>query len=92
MCYLYSDLYYVAVLYIVLSKHYMIMVKKKEENVNVITVQDDCFVFPPAQSERLLTLWTCYDLGAMATKVRRHDTRVHPYQRIVTADRGQFSL
>ncbi|XP_061553275.1 protein quaking-A isoform X4 [Phycodurus eques] len=31
-------------------------------------------------------------LGAMATKVRRHDTRVHPYQRIVTADRGQFSL
>ncbi|KPP62714.1 hypothetical protein Z043_119086, partial [Scleropages formosus] len=25
--------------------------------------------------------------GAMATKVRRHDTRVHPYQRIVTADR-----
>ncbi|XP_033967015.1 protein quaking-A isoform X1 [Pseudochaenichthys georgianus] len=30
--------------------------------------------------------------GAMASKVRRHDTRVHPYQRIVTADRGQFSL
>ncbi|KAI3367630.1 hypothetical protein L3Q82_026476, partial [Scortum barcoo] len=34
--------------------------------------------------------------GAMATKVRRHDTRVHPYQRIVTADRvyssaGSFS-
>eukprot|EP00062_Callorhinchus_milii_P010012 gi/632954440/ref/XP_007892965.1/ PREDICTED: protein quaking-A-like isoform X5 [Callorhinchus milii] len=24
---------------------------------------------------------------AMATKVRRHDSRVHPYQRIVTADR-----
>lgn len=48
--------------------------------------------FSPFQSERFLTLWTCYDLGAMATKVRRHDTRVHPYQRIVTADRGQFSL
>lgn len=64
----------------------MIMVK----NVNVITVKDDCF--SPAQSERFLTLWTCYNLGAMATKVRRHDTRVHPYQRIVTADRGQFSL
>lgn len=31
-------------------------------------------------------------VGAMATKVRRHDTRVHPYQRIVTADRGQFRL
>lgn len=61
--------------------------------MNVITVKDDCFFFsPPAQSERLLTLWTCYNLGAMATKVRRHDTRVHPYQRIVTADRGQFSL
>ncbi|XP_031436427.1 protein quaking-A isoform X4 [Clupea harengus] len=27
-------------------------------------------------------------LGAMASKVRRHDTRVHPYQRIVTADRA----
>ncbi|KAI1895069.1 hypothetical protein AGOR_G00102480 [Albula goreensis] len=27
-------------------------------------------------------------LGAMATKVRRHDSRVHPYQRIVTADRA----
>uniref|UniRef100_A0A4W3J9K1 QKI, KH domain containing, RNA binding a n=1 Tax=Callorhinchus milii TaxID=7868 RepID=A0A4W3J9K1_CALMI len=27
-------------------------------------------------------------MGAMATKVRRHDSRVHPYQRIVTADRG----
>ncbi|XP_060789611.1 protein quaking-A isoform X1 [Neoarius graeffei] len=26
--------------------------------------------------------------GAMATKVRRHDSRVHPYQRIVTADRA----
>ncbi|GAA6102600.1 protein quaking-A isoform X1 [Tachysurus ichikawai] len=38
-----------------------------------------------------LTLWTCYDLGAMATKVRRHDSRVHPYQRIVTADRGEIS-
>uniref|UniRef100_A0A8C2HZE8 QKI, KH domain containing, RNA binding a n=1 Tax=Cyprinus carpio TaxID=7962 RepID=A0A8C2HZE8_CYPCA len=26
--------------------------------------------------------------GAMATKVRRHDSRVHPYQRIVTTDRA----
>lgn len=48
--------------------------------------------FSLPQSEWFLTLWTCCDLGAMATKVRRHDTRVHPYQRIVTADRGQFSL
>ncbi|XP_072493822.1 KH domain-containing RNA-binding protein QKI isoform X10 [Notamacropus eugenii] len=29
-------------------------------------------------------------LGAVATKVRRHDMRVHPYQRIVTADRGSI--
>ncbi|XP_063039900.1 protein quaking-A isoform X6 [Engraulis encrasicolus] len=29
-------------------------------------------------------------LGAMASKVRRHDQRVHPYQRIVTADRGPW--
>ncbi|XP_075452835.1 KH domain-containing RNA-binding protein QKI isoform X3 [Ascaphus truei] len=27
--------------------------------------------------------------GAVATKVRRHDMRVHPYQRIVTADRDE---
>ncbi|XP_029927145.1 protein quaking isoform X3 [Myripristis murdjan] len=27
-------------------------------------------------------------LGAVAAKVRRHDMRVHPYQRVVTADRG----
>ncbi|XP_041703081.1 protein quaking-A isoform X4 [Coregonus clupeaformis] len=27
-------------------------------------------------------------LGAMATKVRRYDSRVHPYQRTVTADRA----
>ncbi|XP_035281647.1 protein quaking-A [Anguilla anguilla] len=26
--------------------------------------------------------------GAMASKVRRHDSRVHPYQRIVTTDRA----
>ncbi len=29
--------------------------------------------------------------GAVATKVRRHEMRVHPYQRVVTADRGWFS-
>ncbi|XP_077204147.1 KH domain-containing RNA-binding protein QKI isoform X8 [Paroedura picta] len=29
-------------------------------------------------------------LGAVATKVRRHDMRVHPYQRIVTADRDEI--
>ncbi|CAG01998.1 unnamed protein product, partial [Tetraodon nigroviridis] len=27
-------------------------------------------------------------LGAMTTKVRRHDKRIHPYQRVVTPDRG----
>ncbi|MXQ92588.1 hypothetical protein E5288_WYG005687 [Bos mutus] len=31
-------------------------------------------------------------LGAVATKVRRHDMRVHPYQRIVTADRAHLYL
>uniref|UniRef100_A0A0E9QNP0 Protein quaking putative nuclear localisation signal domain-containing protein n=1 Tax=Anguilla anguilla TaxID=7936 RepID=A0A0E9QNP0_ANGAN len=35
-----------------------------------------------------LTLLTCCNPGAMASKVRRHDSRVHPYQRIVTTDRG----
>uniref|UniRef100_W5NID5 QKI, KH domain containing, RNA binding 2 n=1 Tax=Lepisosteus oculatus TaxID=7918 RepID=W5NID5_LEPOC len=28
-----------------------------------------------------------FHFGAVATKVRRHDMRVHPYQRVVTADR-----
>lgn len=46
-----------------------------------------CFV---SWAEPCLTLWTCCNLGAMATKVRRHDSRVHPYQRIVTTDRGQL--
>ncbi|XP_029933928.1 protein quaking-B isoform X2 [Myripristis murdjan] len=27
-------------------------------------------------------------LGAMTTKVRRHDMRIHPYQRVVTTDRA----
>ncbi|KAG7222277.1 hypothetical protein INR49_027281 [Caranx melampygus] len=27
-------------------------------------------------------------LGAMTTKVRRHDKRIHPYQRVVTTDRA----
>ncbi|XP_067416891.1 KH domain-containing RNA-binding protein QKI isoform X3 [Emydura macquarii macquarii] len=31
-------------------------------------------------------------LGAVATKVRRHDMRVHPYQRIVTADRAGVAI
>ncbi|XP_054652648.1 protein quaking-A isoform X3 [Dunckerocampus dactyliophorus] len=48
--------------------------------------------YPIEHSAVLVQATCCYNLGAMATKVRRHDTRVHPYQRIVTADRGQFSL
>lgn len=34
--------------------------------------------------------WQCQWLlaGAMTTKVRRHDKRIHPYQRVVTPDRG----
>ncbi|XP_072230178.1 protein quaking-B isoform X3 [Leuresthes tenuis] len=29
--------------------------------------------------------------GAMTTKVRRHDKRIHPYQRVVTTDRGSLA-
>lgn len=34
--------------------------------------------------------WRCQWLlaGAMTTKVRRHDKRIHPYQRVVTPDRA----
>ncbi|KAG5831554.1 hypothetical protein ANANG_G00304920 [Anguilla anguilla] len=35
-----------------------------------------------------LSLYFGFHTCAVATKVRRHDLRVHPYQRIVTADRA----
>ncbi|XP_041827669.1 protein quaking-A isoform X1 [Melanotaenia boesemani] len=55
---------------------------------------DGSLFYPGAGVLDAATMSHSQDLlkGAMATKVRRHDTRVHPYQRIVTADRGQFSL
>ncbi|XP_063077653.1 protein quaking-B isoform X1 [Engraulis encrasicolus] len=40
----------------------------------------------PIDSSGVLGTSVC--LGAMTTKVRRHDMRVHPYQRVVTADRA----
>ena len=77
------------------------MFLKKKENVNVMTCakkkKDEMknpkhvmLFFPLLKVNGGLTFRTCYDLGAMASKVRRHDSRVHPYQRIVTPDRGQF--
>ncbi|KAM9708379.1 protein quaking-A isoform 3-T3 [Menidia menidia] len=56
--------------------------------------QDGSFFYPGVGMFDAASMSHSQDLlkGAMATKVRRHDTRVHPYQRIVTADRGQFSL
>ncbi|XP_041418103.1 protein quaking-B isoform X4 [Xenopus laevis] len=46
------------------------------------------YTLAPATSILEYPIETSGVLGAVATKVRRHDMRVHPYQRIVTADRA----
>ncbi|KAM4772231.1 KH domain-containing RNA-binding protein QKI isoform 2-T2 [Rhinophrynus dorsalis] len=46
------------------------------------------YTLTPATSILEYPIETSGVLGAVATKVRRHDMRVHPYQRIVTADRA----
>ncbi|XP_034069477.1 protein quaking-B isoform X1 [Gymnodraco acuticeps] len=43
----------------------------------------------PIDSTGVLVPSSCvFAAGAMTTKVRRHDKRIHPYQRVVTPDRG----
>ncbi|XP_066522872.1 protein quaking-A isoform X2 [Hoplias malabaricus] len=49
--------------------------------------QQDALFYTPAFNGALSPVHDSLR-GAMATKVRRHDSRVHPYQRIVTADRA----
>ncbi|XP_053316202.1 KH domain-containing RNA-binding protein QKI isoform X6 [Spea bombifrons] len=46
------------------------------------------YTLAPATSILEYPIETSGVLGAVATKVRRHDMRVHPYQRIVTSDRA----
>ncbi|XP_016890104.1 protein quaking-B isoform X2 [Cynoglossus semilaevis] len=42
----------------------------------------------PIDSTGVLVSSPCVFAGAMTTKVRRHDKRIHPYQRVVTTDRA----
>ncbi|XP_028990144.1 protein quaking-B isoform X1 [Betta splendens] len=43
----------------------------------------------PIDSTGVLVPSSCvFAAGAMTTKVRRHDKRIHPYQRVVTTDRA----
>ncbi|KAJ4940384.1 hypothetical protein JOQ06_026687 [Pogonophryne albipinna] len=43
----------------------------------------------PIDSTGVLVPSSCvFAAGAMTTKVRRHDKRIHPYQRVVTPDRA----
>ncbi|XP_044145292.1 protein quaking isoform X2 [Bufo gargarizans] len=54
----------------------------------IYTPYDYPYTLAPATSILEYPIETSGVLGAVATKVRRHDMRVHPYQRIVTADRA----
>ncbi|XP_030053943.1 KH domain-containing RNA-binding protein QKI isoform X2 [Microcaecilia unicolor] len=54
----------------------------------IYTPYDYPYTLAPATSILEYPIEASGVLGAVATKVRRHDMRVHPYQRIVTADRA----
>ncbi|XP_067862833.1 protein quaking-A isoform X3 [Heptranchias perlo] len=58
-----------------------------EAGIIYTTPYDYPYALAPAASLLEYPMEPSGVLGAMATKVRRHDSRVHPYQRIVTADR-----
>ncbi|XP_078094236.1 protein quaking-A isoform X7 [Mustelus asterias] len=58
-----------------------------EAGIIYTTPYDYPYALAPAASLLEYPMEPSGVLGAMATKVRRHDSRVHPYQRVVTADR-----
>ncbi|XP_040206558.1 protein quaking isoform X8 [Rana temporaria] len=64
------------------------LVQQGPEAGLIYTPYDYPYTFSPATSILEYPIETSGVLGAVATKVRRHDMRVHPYQRIVTADRA----
>ncbi|XP_068087853.1 KH domain-containing RNA-binding protein QKI isoform X4 [Hyperolius riggenbachi] len=64
------------------------LVQQGPEAGLIYTPYDYPYALAPATSILEYPIETSGVLGAVATKVRRHDMRVHPYQRIVTADRA----
>ncbi|XP_073527519.1 KH domain-containing RNA-binding protein QKI isoform X6 [Phyllobates terribilis] len=64
------------------------LVSQAPEAGLIYTPYEYPYALAPATSILEYPIETSGVLGAVATKVRRHDMRVHPYQRIVTADRA----
>ncbi|XP_069625638.1 KH domain-containing RNA-binding protein QKI isoform X5 [Ranitomeya imitator] len=64
------------------------LVSQAPEAGLIYTPYEYPYALAPATSILEYPIDTSGVLGAVATKVRRHDMRVHPYQRIVTADRA----
>ncbi|XP_075059391.1 KH domain-containing RNA-binding protein QKI isoform X10 [Mixophyes fleayi] len=64
------------------------LVSQAPEAGLIYTPYEYPYTLAPATSILEYPIETSGVLGAVATKVRRHDMRVHPYQRIVTADRA----
>ncbi|XP_031207548.1 protein quaking [Mastomys coucha] len=61
---------------------------KKMQLMELAILNGTYYTLAPATSILEYPIEPSGVLGAVATKVRRHDMRVHPYQRIVTADRA----
>ncbi|XP_069091384.1 KH domain-containing RNA-binding protein QKI isoform X2 [Pleurodeles waltl] len=70
------------------SPHPTALVPQAPEAGLIYTPYDYPYTLAPATSILEYPIDSSGVLGAVATKVRRHDMRVHPYQRIVTADRA----
>ncbi|XP_018425814.1 PREDICTED: protein quaking isoform X6 [Nanorana parkeri] len=64
------------------------LVQQGPETGLIYTPYDYPYTLGPATSILEYPIDASGVLGAMASKARRHDMRVHPYQRIVTADRA----
>ncbi|XP_078504770.1 KH domain-containing RNA-binding protein QKI isoform X4 [Lissotriton helveticus] len=70
------------------TPHPTALVPQGPEAGLIYTPYDYPYTLAPATSILEYPIDSSGVLGAVATKVRRHDMRVHPYQRIVTADRA----
>ncbi|XP_069463785.1 KH domain-containing RNA-binding protein QKI isoform X9 [Ambystoma mexicanum] len=74
------------------TPHPTALVPQGPEGGLIYTPYDYPYTLAPATSILEYPIDSSGVLGAVATKVRRHDMRVHPYQRIVTPDRASSSL
>ncbi|XP_075452845.1 KH domain-containing RNA-binding protein QKI isoform X13 [Ascaphus truei] len=69
--------------------HHQTLLSQGPEGGLIYTPYDYPYALAPGTSILEYPIDASGVLGAVATKVRRHDMRVHPYQRIVTADRDE---